>query len=666
MAQSAGDLYQRALMLERANGKIDSATVLYRRVAAMAGPDHALAAHALLSLGNADEELGRGEARVVYERIVAEFGDQRAVAAQARERLAALSAPAGAVATLVTRDVGRMYLVGTASPDARFVTYSDRSTRDLAVYDFDTDTHRRLDAAEYARTHVMVDNSVVSPDSRTIAYMISSSPEHPTELRTISAAGGTPYTVPGQRDYAFLYGWTPDGKSVIERFHSGSIVRVDVRTGAQHELLKDSASAPIACQVSPDGKWLVADEERNGLRQLMIIDAASGGSRPLTDAAWSSWSAMWDPSGRGVVFLSDRTGSWGLWYLPMADGRASREAFLLHADIGHVELLGLSRDGRLFYRPLDTGFLGVDRVMASGVGFAGDPRMLVSNNTSGVAAGEFAAGGVWSPHGRRIAVIAMQGFDVRHAQRALRVIDVASGAQHDVPLPHGFQLQHPRWSNDGRALLVVGSGAGHPQGYHRIDLQDGRIETLLAVRTNAAQPAEWSADNASLFYPRIDSLQHSSLWRYDIDEAIDRPVYTPDSLLYVPLISASPDGRYLAFLAVFRSRPTSTSAKLITLATGAMRDLPIRPVASRDSVTAYRALYWLADGQLVGAIRTRADSVELWRIPADSGRLQKIVGLGPGGLPRLSPDGKLVALSERSTNGDGIWTLANFLPPRGR
>ena len=62
-AQTASDLYQRALMAERSAGRLDSAITLYQRVIGRAGTDRALAAHALLNLGRAYEILGRTEAR---------------------------------------------------------------------------------------------------------------------------------------------------------------------------------------------------------------------------------------------------------------------------------------------------------------------------------------------------------------------------------------------------------------------------------------------------------------------------------------------------------------------------------------------------------------------------------------------------------------------------
>src|SRR4051794_18618234 len=77
LAQSPSDLFQRALVQERIAGRLDSAIALYQRVARQAGPDRALAARALLAVGRAYETLGRTEARVAYERLLRDYGDQR-------------------------------------------------------------------------------------------------------------------------------------------------------------------------------------------------------------------------------------------------------------------------------------------------------------------------------------------------------------------------------------------------------------------------------------------------------------------------------------------------------------------------------------------------------------------------------------------------------------
>src|SRR5450759_2911207 len=99
--QSGHDLFQQALVKERADGNLAEAIKLYQRVVSEFAQDRALSARALVQIGQCYEKLGEAqakEARATYERVVREFGDQVEFVAQARVRLAALGGAADASA----------------------------------------------------------------------------------------------------------------------------------------------------------------------------------------------------------------------------------------------------------------------------------------------------------------------------------------------------------------------------------------------------------------------------------------------------------------------------------------------------------------------------------------------------------------------------------------
>ena len=75
--QSNGQLevqLQRAIQKEMAAGDLKTAIEEYKKIAARAGSNRALAAKALLHLAEAYEKQGEAEARKTYERIVKEIG----------------------------------------------------------------------------------------------------------------------------------------------------------------------------------------------------------------------------------------------------------------------------------------------------------------------------------------------------------------------------------------------------------------------------------------------------------------------------------------------------------------------------------------------------------------------------------------------------------------
>src|SRR5512137_2233309 len=85
---------QAAIRTETVDGDLRGAIEQYRKIAALPGAGRATVATALMRMGLCHEKLGAAdiqEARKAYEQVVREYGDQAAVAAEARAKLAALT-----------------------------------------------------------------------------------------------------------------------------------------------------------------------------------------------------------------------------------------------------------------------------------------------------------------------------------------------------------------------------------------------------------------------------------------------------------------------------------------------------------------------------------------------------------------------------------------------
>src|SRR5882762_7585745 len=90
-AETGAELYQKALVKERAAGNLEEAIQLYQRVAREFSGDRALAAKSLVQAARCYEKLGQDKAVKIYEQVARDFGDQRESVATARERLAAMA-----------------------------------------------------------------------------------------------------------------------------------------------------------------------------------------------------------------------------------------------------------------------------------------------------------------------------------------------------------------------------------------------------------------------------------------------------------------------------------------------------------------------------------------------------------------------------------------------
>jgi hypothetical protein len=89
-AQTALELYQRALVQEQAAGNLPQAIELYRQAARLAGSDRGLAARSLIRAAGSYEKLGQPAAGEVYSEIMRTYPEQREQVAMAQSRLAAL------------------------------------------------------------------------------------------------------------------------------------------------------------------------------------------------------------------------------------------------------------------------------------------------------------------------------------------------------------------------------------------------------------------------------------------------------------------------------------------------------------------------------------------------------------------------------------------------
>ncbi len=89
-AQTGHDLFQQALVKERADGDLRCAIAIYERIAREFTADRTLVVKALVQLGRYDERLGSTEAERTWRTWCREFADQDDLVIRARPRLAAL------------------------------------------------------------------------------------------------------------------------------------------------------------------------------------------------------------------------------------------------------------------------------------------------------------------------------------------------------------------------------------------------------------------------------------------------------------------------------------------------------------------------------------------------------------------------------------------------
>jgi hypothetical protein len=169
-------LLQKAIQKETVDGDLTAAIKLYKQIVAHPGGNRALAAKALVHIGQCHEKLGQAEARKVYEQVVRQFADQAEQAQVARGRLSALAgtrsrAAGSAMAIRRIWSGPDVDVLGAPSADGKYLSIVDWETGDLAVRDLETGKNRRLtNKGTWKESPAFALFSRWSPDGKRIAY----------------------------------------------------------------------------------------------------------------------------------------------------------------------------------------------------------------------------------------------------------------------------------------------------------------------------------------------------------------------------------------------------------------------------------------------------------------------------------------------------------------
>ncbi len=677
-AQSGYDLLQKALVKERAEGNLEQAIGLYKRIVQEHASDHALAAKALVEMGQCYEKLGKDEARKAYERVLRDYADQSTEANEARERLAALSGGAERVARSAgDRPVwsgGKADGFGTISPDGRFLTYVDwAGTGGLVLRDLVAGTDRRLTAGSWAEGQA--EFSAISKDGKQVAYQWLLNDKGRYELRIASLHGTgvlQSRRLLDNEDFRGVapYDWSPDGKwlavHVSRQDLTGQIGLVAVQDGKLRVLKSVDWKGPTKIFFSPDSRYIAYDlsvSENTSERDVFVM--ATDGSRETVAVAHPSMNTImgWSPDGTHLLFASDRSGSTGLWALPLAAGKPQGAATLVKADIGSSWSLGLTTSGTMYvWKGASPSYVQVAPIDLSGgklpPSAAGSFQRFIGSRGRPD----------WSADGKYLAYTSCGQLGGGPCTLFIRSLETSQVRELRPRLAYFF---FPRWAPDGRSFVSNGTDLKGRDGIYRIDAQTGEVSVITTSGVDAQQ---WAADGRHIYcrLPTGGGLpprQALVIGELDLATGKEREVLRAP-IESVTDFSVSPDGLYAAAIS------TSTDLQTSTLFVIPFADGDARPLLRASSP---ERLYgaqvtdpaWTPDSRAVIVANVGDPDAErngLWLVPIDAGKPRKLDIdihnwiLHVGGF-RLAPDGRQIAfVGAAGKTGQEIWALENFLP----
>ena len=662
-AQSGYDLFQKALGAERADGNLPQAIELYKRVAQEFAGDRALVARALVRMAGCYAKLSDTQARGIYERVVREYPEQTAAVEEARGYLRTVEVPAR-VEGMAHRKVWsgpKVAPEGSVSADGRFITYPAWETGDLGLHDLVTGTDRLLTHNNYARSEY-AQGSAISRDNRQVAFAwFNGTDRYQVRVVTVTPdASSEPRVVYNNADMFFLwpFDWSPDNTTVAvwlqRKDLTSQIGLLKVADGSMRILKSLDWRGPERMSFSPDGKYLafdvpVSDADSNQ-RDVFVI--AVDGSREHAVVQHSGHDRVmgWSPDGRTLLFASDRTGTLGLWGLPVVDGAAGGAPVMIKNEIAAISI-GTTRSGALF----TMARIGAQDVKTAPIDL-GAGRLL--------AAPESAVRGIigvnrnpqWSPDGKFLAYGSARGVSGRDRVLVIRNLD--DGRMRELRLPFHYAGQF-RWTPDNQAFIVVASNPNGRRGIYRIDAQTAAVTELVALtpEEGGAAFAEISPDGSKLYYWRgrsVRGMPGSHYVERDIAGGDERVVFSDRGPVFPRL---SPDGKYLAGVMSDPSFKQYT-VQLVTVSTGERRDI------FRATETPSLALYasWTPDGQHVLVPVREKGSMQGLLVPVSGAPPQRLTfEIGQFGAS-FHPDGRQIAFTTGRVAAE-LWVLENFVAP---
>ncbi len=667
--------FEKALLLEEANGRLEEAITLYKKVVVEAG-NEALAAQAQLHVGMCYEKLAKQDAKKAYQLVIDKYPSQQETVRVARERLAKLAGSSTAAKTMAVREFLRSgnfsfdKVSGPTIDPSGFVTtsdgqtfvYTDWMTGDLVVKNFSSGKTKGLYSVTWHGSTDFFLSPVLSPDDKKVAFMSWSYTKEQTYKSYVAIDGlysGSRENLYEGQSGLHLHDWSPDGRNILVSLEAAdrsiSLVTLSTKDKKMQRLVTLNWEYPIRAGYSPDSRFIAYDSTKGGNRKIYLMSADGSQERLLVDSPGQNDSPLWSRDSRFLAFRSNRSGEWDLFALPMKAGEPVGDPVLIKSNIGDNSFLrSLTTDGKLFYSEQLSGpdIAIMARDASEGIKGA---KILPTVNTRANSFPSFA------PDGKRLAYLAGPAYGPAGKQ-ILRITDLDGKVLSEALFGSEFgNIRRPEFSPEGNKIALLAADRKRQAKILLLSADTGKLLKVLtpqAGSSNSMTGLGWSRDSRLVYVtvgwgeeakgPRLETID------IETENVTSVPLRQTDSH---GLSAMSPDGKYFARMVVTRSAPGQQPQNELVLHSvidgtnrAFKKDAWLHP------------LVWDFDSRHIFYQKPMGPP-QLYRMSLETG--EEVVFLEDCKdfwIASVSPDGKLFALQSKKPAEARIWVVENFLP----